>query len=337
VLAGALAARVALDHLIGVAGEPHATVVYGHAAETRRLRLGYQVGEPALRDVDGEGTGDIDGDPDTTLDTAGIEPDADQFHQRTAWLGAHWTGPVRWGDDLDLTQLPVALATLQDVDAAIDASVVRPAVLGWGTDRADAGVNALLSYLRARAGAEVSGGPGWVAAAGLTEDLWITDGLLRLAGAERLSAPPDRELSPQDAGSWTNRSLWSLVRDYFGEPVRLWLCTVPGVPWSLVTATGADGCRLRAQWGPTPAAAVRATITAVTAHLQARHDNAVAVPQEPVGTWHLQSTGAPDVARCRLALGTVAAGLGRRIVARQLVTDPVGGRLPLYCGLVGLR
>ncbi|HEY3954520.1 MAG TPA: hypothetical protein VGM53_14180 [Streptosporangiaceae bacterium] len=342
-LAGSLAAQAVLDTLIGRDGTASAIVVYGRTLECARVPFASTAPGPLWRDLD---AADLTaGEPEPSQPEAGppgpgaagagarpVPAEPDEGQRADAPLTARWTGLARWRADLDLPQLPVALATAQDVSRPD-----RRPVLGWGTDRSGAGTDAMLALLRAVAADRVPAQPGLVAAAGTTTRRMLSDGLLRLAAERRLAGPPDRELAIGDAGSWIARSLWRAVTEYFGIPARLWLHTVPGLSWQLVTATGADGTELARQWGQSQAAATFAALATVTAGCQLAEDHTTAADLDPAGGW-AQRTAAPgQLDRCHAELLALAAADGQRVTGRLLAADPVCGPLPVRAGLVGLR
>lgn len=343
VLAGSLAARAVLDELAGLAGPASATVVYGGVLECQRVALPVPQDGPRWRDLP-PGVSDLPAGP-----LPEREADQDQAREQLAWLTARWSGLARWGDDLDLPQLPVTLATVLDVGAlpvpaswlpAADSGPMPAAphpgaVLGWGGDRKAAGLDAALSALRDVASRCLPAEPGWVAAAGLTGRQFLVDGLLRLLAAQWLDRDPSRELAPDDAGSWLGRSLWNVLSDYFAVPVRLWLREVPGLSWPLVTATGEDGTALAHQWGPSLVSAVYAALAATAASCQLAEDPSATARLETVGSWAVPGATAAQLRQCHDELLTLAAVNGRKVTRRLLVSDPVAGPLPVYAGLVG--
>lgn len=357
VLAGSLAARAVLDELAGLAGPASATVVYGGVLECQRVPLPVPQDGPQWRDL-------LPGVADLPADVCDLPPgvsdlpadplqeredDPDQAREQLAWLTARWTGLARWGDDLDLPQLPVTLATVLDVGALpvpaswlpaagtgpVPAAPHPGAVLGWGGDRKAAGLDAALSALRGVASRCLPAEPGWVAAAGLTDRQFLVDGLLRLLAAEWLDRDPVRELALDEAGSWLGRSLWNLLGDYFAVPVRLWLREVPGLSWPLVTATGEDGTALAHQWGPSVVTAVYAALAATAASCQLAEDPSATARLDRVGSWAVPGASAARLGQCHDELLALAAGNDRKVTRRLLVSDPVAGPLPVYAGLVG--
>ncbi|RAG86178.1 hypothetical protein DN069_07820 [Streptacidiphilus pinicola] len=357
VLAGALAAQVVLERLSGTDHGRHtAWVVHGHAVQTEVVPVPDAGPGPSWRAVgptevlvaalatadradtapgtDGGGpvgahpTGDAGGDSESTGPA--------QFHLDAA-VTARWTGLARWGRDLDLPQLPVNLVTAE--------SAAGPHFLGWGTNRAAAGVTAGLSVLRHRAAQERTdeSDAGWLPAAGLTPARWLADGLLRRAGQDELAPSGGTSLAWEDLGSIVVRSQWSVLRDFFGVPAALRLHTVSGLDWQLVSATDElTGEVLDTQWGPSRASAAYAALLAATARAQYRAAGPTApqapvLPPDPVGTWALEVVPEHRIHDCLRQLLARAKDMGLRPGARQLVRDEALGELPLTCGWVGLR
>jgi hypothetical protein len=332
VLAGSLASRVAFEYL--VAADPPdrlATVVYGRLLESRRVAL------PALPADDGivpplTADGWTEVDPDAVLAEAEpTPPTAAEAHDRTGALTSQWTGLAGWHRDLDLPQLPMATATL-------DSRVAGPAgrVAGWGDNRAGAGVDAVLAFLRARCDATAPDAPGpaaAVSAAGLTPGRFLVDGLLRLAAPEVLAAVVPDKVDWADLPHRQVSALWSLLRDYFEIPAEVWLRTVPDLSWPLASVV-ADGAVLATQWGPGPASATQAALSAAVARVQLGAGFPALPQDEPAGTWALAAVGPAAVGRCHRELRSWLSARTRTVSAVRLVADPVAGELPFPCGRV---
>ena len=328
VLAGSLAARAAFEQLAGVGGaDRSATVVYGRRLESRQLQL------PGL----GESTVESSW---TTLDPAAILadgepalPTAAQAHELTGALTARFTGLAGWHRDLDLPQLPLSMVTLE---SRLEQPPGR--LLGWAESRAAAGVNAMLAFLRARSAAiapAIAGNPQLVPAAGLTPGRFLVDGLLRIAGARALAETTPDKIAWAELNHRPAAALWSLLRDYFDVPAELWLRAVPGLGWSLASVV-CDGVVLATQWGPAPATAAQAALSAAVARAQLGPELAELLPAEPVGTWALESLAAEPVASCQRQLTGWLAAQGRPAHASRLASDPVAGEIALPCGAVWL-
>ncbi len=346
VFAGALAARAAIDALAGLDGTPSVNIVYGSTLECQRVPLDQLTDGPLWSDADTEedlpllAVEPVPAEAPQAPEAAADEPAAvasesqpaeDPVLPKMAPLTARWTGYARWGDDLDLPQLPIALATVRPIDPA------APAHLGWGIDRGDAGIDALLSMWRSVVAAGVPGEPDWALGAGVTPRRFLADGLLRLTAGQLLAEVPAVEIAPGEIGAWIVRSLWGALHDYFDMPVRLWSRELPGLRWPLITATDADGQVRTHQWGPNRASAAHAALSAVTAGCQLTEDPSTAVAVDPVGAWALRTASSALADQCFNELVGVHAASGRKLTARLLHTDPVIGRLPLYAGWVGLR
>ncbi|MFE1322078.1 hypothetical protein [Kitasatospora phosalacinea] len=364
VLAGALAARAVLAALTGIDPAPRkATVIHGHQLRTARIPLPVGPAETtaeATADAVAGGGADVasagagvpaafagaagDGVPagsggrgaDVASAGAGLPavfagvltadgelPGAQDLLAAWAPLTARWTGPVRLGRDLDLDQMPFALET---VDLLTGPTPVR--VVGWGADRAAAGVAALLAAARRMAGPD--------GAAGATEERWLLDGALRQLGSELLLARPGEPLGWDGLGSTEGRTLLGLLESWFGRTVELSHRRCPVLDWSLVTVTEQDGTVAATEWGDTPAAAARAALATAVARAQADPEVRALFAERPVGTGTLENCPAAAVRSALDRLRTDPAARGRTLRARRLSHDPVAGPLPLHCGPVRL-
>ncbi|GGQ96887.1 hypothetical protein [Kitasatospora griseola] len=379
VLAGSLAAQTVLARLAGTDdGQRSAWVVHGHAVQTTVVPVPDAGLGPAWRPVDpteahaaadrvhpasAPGT-DTVVTYDTVADGLGsdgpgsAEPQQPHFD---AGLTARWTGLARWGRDLDLPQLPVSLVTAETVAGAgpsaaraatratdraagIPAAATAPHFLGWGTNRAAAGLTAGLAVLRHRVAQEWTGesDAGWFPAAGLTRSHWLVDGLLRQAGQDELAQPVSTPLTWNDLERIAVRSQWSVLRDFFDVPAQLWLRTVAGLDWQLVSVMDeATGEVMATQWGPSRASAAYAALLAATARAQLRvaertAPQAPVQPPDAVGTWALEITPDRRIQDCLRQLLVRARAMGLRPRAQQLIHDAVVGGLPLACGWVRL-
>jgi hypothetical protein len=341
-VAGAFAARVVLDRLLGLPVEPVATLVHGRTLECEQVPLALPVlvsDEPPWRELtaaDDVPEAGASGTADTAGETGPVDSGA---------VTARWTGFARRGADLDLPQLPVALATVREVpardvvaseSASLDAISAAPAVLGWGSDPAGAGVDALLSLLRTRAAEQLPGQAGWMAAAGTSGRRFVVDGLLRLVTRAALSTPAE-ELRVGAVTTWIGRSLWNLVTDYYELPIRLWQRQVPGLRWPLISITDAAGTPLTHQWGPDQQDGLYAALAAVVARCQLTEDPATTADLDLVGGWAVRTASAAELDEIHAELTELAAANGQRVTGLLLTADPVIGKLPLYGGLVGLR
>ncbi|MHA6765686.1 hypothetical protein [Streptacidiphilus sp. PAMC 29251] len=355
VLAGSLAAQAVLARLAGTDEAPaRALVVYGHAAQTRPVPLPDAGGRPVWRQVDADEA--LTAPPEaapaaadtsaTDADPADEAADPQQVHRLAAPLTARWTGLARWGRDLDLPQLPVSLVTAEQVARPVGAApgpAAGPAFLGWGGNRAVAGLTAVLAVLRRSVAEQPApdGGDG-LPAAGLTLAHWLADGLLRGVGQELLTHSTGDPLSWETLDNHAVRSAWSLLGDFFGAPAVLRLHTVPGLDWRLVQAVHEEsGEVLAAEWGPSPMSAGYAALFAATARAQFRAAEETApqapvLPVDPVGTWSLEVAPERQIRACLRQLLDHTGDRGLRLRARQLVRDEALGELPLTCGWVAL-
>jgi hypothetical protein len=263
VLAGSLAAYRALQQLAGVrtAGQ-QATIVHSHSLQTDVVELA----EPAPLE------------PQPPVEPDGV-PDL-QAQLNAGALTARWTGIVRLGRDLDLPQLPLALVTARLLEVPDEAPV-----LGFGLNRAAAGVNAILAALR-----RFPAGAGELAAAGLTPTRWLLDGALRRHGSEVLDQVPGHELTRDALGAPSSIcTVWGLLEEYFQLPVRLVGRSAPDTGWHLVSVQHRDsGTVLASQWGQTAAGATQLALFAAVAQAQLG-ELLTTQPTEPVGTAILET------------------------------------------------
>jgi hypothetical protein len=338
VLAGSLAGRSAFEFLAEAGPRDWtASVVYGRRLEARRFALpalpaAQGSGEPAPRWASVDAAASNDDEPALPL--------AKQAQERGGTLTDRWTGIASWHRDLDLPQLPMSTATL---DSRVGAPAGR--VLGWADNRSGAMVNAMLAFLRARCAAiapefaatapEPAPGTTALAAAGLTSGRFLLDGLLRLAGLEAVAGVVPDKVDWADLPQRHVTALWSLLRDYFDVPAHLWLRAVPGLSWPLASVV-ADGTVLATQWGPTQVTAAQAALSAAAARAQLGPELAALLPDEPTGTWALESVSAEAVAACHRQFGGWLSARSRMVRASRLLADQAAGEIALPCGLVWL-
>ena len=366
VLAGALAARACFEALTGLAtplpdtagdgpeqladqvtgvtegpaapassAPHHVALVWGHALESRRIPA------PRLHTATAAARWDTPDVPALLAAAAagrGSGPDALSALRTADALTTRWTGPARFERDLDLPQIPVSTATAR----FLDSGGVFP---GWGSTRAVAGVDALLTGLRdaVTTGALTRGAPlpyadgPAVACAGVTEQLWLLDGLLRLLAPRTPDGSAGGEVGWQDATHPDVQSLWGALLDHFDVPVTLRTEPMPELGGLVATATRTtDGAVLGRQWGPGTQSAVHAALVEACARVQ------TALYRDPAratgtGTWVLHALPAPRVATVASRAVELLDGQGRRVRAHRLLGDGVLERLPLICGTVEWR
>ena len=341
VLAGSLAAHAVLARLAGTGsgtrsgtedGRRTAWVVHGHAAQTTVVPVPNAGLGPSWRRVDLT-------EALATAAAAADQADDPQEFPLDTGLTARWTGLARWGRDLDLPQLPVSLVTAETV-----ADGPGRHFLGWGRDRAAAGLTAALAVLRHRAAQErtAESGVGVFPSAGLTQARWLVDGLLRQAGQDALTQSVGTPLTWDELGSIAVRSQWGLLRDFFDIPAELRLRPVAGLDWQLVSVLDeVTGEVLATQWGPGPATAAYAALLAATARAQFRAAERTAPqarvqPSDAVGTWSLETVADREIHDCLGRLLARARAMGLRPRAEQLVHDAAVGELSPVCGWVAL-
>ncbi|MEV4613095.1 hypothetical protein AB0K43_10900 [Kitasatospora sp. NPDC049258] len=312
----------------------HLTLVWGHTLESRRLPAPRLHTAPAAARWDGP---DVAASLASTGAGRGSGPDALSVFRTAAALTARWTGPARLERDLDLPQIPVATASTRFLDGGGE-------FLGWGPTRAVAGVDALLTGLRDPVTldalahhAQPPADGRLVSCAGVTEQLWVLDGLLRLLAEQSPDPSGVIEIDWQDATHPEIQSLWGALLDHFDVPVALRTEPMPELGGSVATAVRTtDGAVLGRQWGPGTQSAVHAALVEACARVQTEVFRSPTRAAE-TGSWVLHALPAPRVA----ALASRAVELldrpGRRVRAHRLLSDGVLDRLPLVCGLLEWR
>ena len=351
VLAGSLAAQTVLTRLAGTEdGRRTALVVYGHAVQTRVVPVPDAVPGPLWRPVDvaetmaaTSGSDARSGSDASSADSV----DAQEVHRLAVALTTRWTGIARWGRDLDLPQLPVCLVTAESLaghgPSAADA--VGPSCLGWGHNRAAAGLSAVLAVLRHRAEQEHEGGDDGgrgLACAGLSPAHLLTDGLLRHAGRDALQEAEGTLLTWDTTENSAVRAQLSMLRDFFDTPAEVRVRTVPGLDWHLVSVVHeVTGATLATQWGPSAMSAAYAALLAATGRAQFRLAEKTTpqppiLPPDEVGTWTLEIVPERQVRDCLHQLVDWARTLGANPTVRRLSRDEAVGELPLACGWVAL-
>jgi hypothetical protein len=242
---------------------------------------------------------------------------------------------MRRGRDLDLAQMPLSLATV-DLLPADQTGSANPGEqgAGWGADRAQAGLNAVLAGVRHWAGRR-TGTPG-EPAAGYSHRRWLLDGVLRCLAPELVAGEPATELGWAQLTRPGHRTLWSLCAEYFDRIVTLRRYVLPGTGLVLAEAVDATGEIRVAEWGYGPDAAIQHALGAAVAHAQAPAEVRAALAAPSSGTRFLELAAPhqldPVVDQVRMLLRE----RGQRIGADRIGTDPVIGPLPVHCGRVWL-
>ena len=356
VLAGSLAAQAVLARLSATESDPGtALLVHGHTVQTRAVDMPVDDQGTAWRSVDAT---EVLAEPATAGDDDS-PADPQEIPRLAIALTTRWTGLARWNADLDLPQLPASLVTAgivagpratpaaagtvgEAADAPLDAPGTQN-VLGWGADRASAGVSAVLAVLRHHTAQDLreAGGTGFPAA-GLTQVHWLADGLLRQAGHRVLGQSPGTPMTWDALGNGSARTFWSLLWDHFGVPTELRVHTLPGLGWRLASVVEeGTGEVLASQWGPTPVSAAHEALFAAVARAQFQAalktaPQAPVLPPDAVGTSALEVVPVRQVQACLRQLLDQARSTGTQVHARQLTHDEAIGELPLVCGWVGL-
>ncbi|MFP8943262.1 hypothetical protein ACLIYM_17745 [Streptomyces fenghuangensis] len=315
-LAGALAGQALFEALTEGSAPGEAHLLHGAEVTAERLLLPPPV-EPVepLRDL-------ADARP------AALPSPEEAVRAATA-ATAPWTGLFTLAAGADLPQMPLALR-----EAEYRAGRAG-GVVCWGRDQRAATVATALEALRAM----VPDGPG-VPAAGLSEERWLLDGVLRLLVAD---ARP-LEAGPPEPGPETVLVRRSLA-EYGAEDVRTSLLRVPGVDWRMCRAE-TDGAAPVLAWGRDGAEAVHAALGTALAAAQVQSlrgpdgpgdgsgDGAVRCTVPRIHTDVLAAADGPAVARLREQIAAYAAAAGVSYGGRALGADPVLGGLPVHHGPV---
>ncbi|WP_037914263.1 hypothetical protein [Actinacidiphila yeochonensis] len=331
-LAGSLAAHTALDRLLGGPGRPGPLLIHGQQLTTRQLPALPARTAPewsalaGLPGADGAPAADAASSPlGAAADAGAVPPDAAAVLGTLTPLTAPWTGLVVPGDDGPLPQLPVSLATVRPIGGDL--------LAGWGRTRAAAVLDAVLQALRVLAGRDRPSGPcpaGAVPAAGSTPTRFLLDGALRLPQAA-LTAPSP--VAWEDLDSARQRSMWSVLDEWFHRDTTLTVRRLDGTGWCLAEVADTTGELRAAAWGADRSAALEAALTAAAAQAQAdpgiRARLAAAGPATSVE--HLTGDQA-GAALTSLARHLADRGGTLRAVVRT--HDPVLGPLPATAGRV---
>ncbi|MEH0424239.1 hypothetical protein [Streptomyces sp. B21-083] len=300
-LAGALAGLLLFDTLTGTAEPGTGHVVYGADLATEPVDIG---GAPHPAAPAGR---------PSTLDDASAEPvpDAEEALEAVRAVARRWTGLFASAAGEDLPQMPLALR------AAEHRAGQSGALVGWAAHQETATVAAALAALRAR-----SPRPG-TPAAGLTEEHWLLDGVLRILAGD--PAMEQEAEAPTDAeGARILAGLLAAGRDPEVASLRL-----PGLDWRLARVT-LGGVPLGRGWGATPEEAVRTALCTALARVQATGFGSVA----ELSTDALLFADSTVLGRLRKQLTARAAQAGTGYRGRAVRTDPVLGPLPLWHGPV---
>lgn len=280
--------------LTGTAGTPGETAYVVHGAELNATRVDLAPTPPVA--------------PAADLDEAVAHVQA---------VGAKWTGPFELVTPENLPQLPLGIAEAEHRDGR------RGSVAAWGGNQRSSSVAVALAALRAQADTTPDGAVG---AAGTTEERWLLDGTLRLlaAHAELAGAAPAFEDLDKAA-----QVLWRTLEDHEFLDVELSLLRVPGVDWPLALvrdrATGQD---VASAWGPGPARAAVAALSAALARVQTRRLRGRELVAAGSDTTALLHATDAEVA-------VLAAQARPRLVPHgDRATDPVLGVTPLWYGPV---
>ncbi|WNM34722.1 hypothetical protein RKE30_32305 [Streptomyces sp. Li-HN-5-11] len=305
---GALAGRLVFDVLAGTEEDGVVHVVHGAELVAERVVLGAS----AVAD-----------DGPRTLEDAPAEPapDADDAVERVYALTDRWKGMfTATGTERALPQMPLAVREMEVRTGAAGRVTV------WAPDQRSATVGAALEVLRCAHPA--ADGPG---AAGLTQERWLLDGVLRLLADEAEAAPVVPEESAETA------RIRRILRDWQPGPLTVRLLHVPGLDWRLARVALTDGETLGAAWAPGGDAAIREALSTALARAQvnATRDGGDGIPL--LRTDSVNFADDDQVRSLREQAGALAAARGVRFEGRPLRADPALGEIPFWSGPVRAR
>ncbi|MGW0614128.1 hypothetical protein [Streptomyces sp. NPDC002788] len=307
---GALAGQLIFDALAGIDQGDAVHVVYGAELVAERFLLG-------AADTTDEGP--------RTLRNAPAEPavDFDDAIERVNTLTSRWKGLFTPADtEQTLLQMPLAV---REMEPRTDTG---GRITVWGPDQWSATVGAALEALR-RSCPSAGGGTG---AAGVTEERWLLDGVLRLLAddaQDTLSAVTESEETARI------RRILESVRP---EPLVVRPAHVPGLDWQLARVELTDsGDVLGAAWAPDGDTAVREALSTALARAQldaTRHGGAglPLLRTDAVNFADEERIRAlrEQVDRLATSRETAYEGLARR-------ADPALGTIPFWSGPVQAR
>ncbi|GAA2625394.1 hypothetical protein [Streptomyces vastus] len=307
---GAIAGQLVLDVLAGIDEGGAVHVVHGAELIAERVLLG---------------TADMADERLSTLEGVSAEsvPDADDAIERVNALTVRWKGlftPAR--AEQTLPQMPLAIREME----------LRAGTAGritvWAPDQRSATVGAALEVLRC-SGPTVEGGTG---AAGLTEECWLLDGVLRLLADEAEAVHTAASESEETA------RIRRILQDWQPGSLTTHLSQVPGLDWRLARVVLADnGQVLGAAWAPDADTAVREALSTALARSQvnASRDGGGDVPL--LRTDSVNFADAEQIRALREQVGRLTAARGVSYEGRPLRTDPALGEIPFWSGPVKAR
>ena len=312
-LAGALAAQVAFDALIGRnAGQTH--LVHGPDLSADAIATAVAA-QP------------------TEHESATEWPPVPTSPASADWrdsLSAPWTGLFQLSVPGALPQMPQALTLAEGRSRWFDGRAV-----GIGADQETSTTEAALAALR-RHGDGLLGADepleGPVFAAGLDATEWLLDGALRL-----LSRCGGDEVAVEWLGidDPEGRRLWRALEEYELLPITVTSCQPADFGWVLVTVRDRrDGSVLSRGWGPTRAVGAVAALSSALATQQVRRwvDFAFAGASPEAGfVSHLHRSCLDDLTA---ALESWLGANGHGLRGRRLAADPVAGPIGAWCGPV---
>ncbi|MBP0451996.1 hypothetical protein J5Y04_20990 [Kitasatospora sp. RG8] len=326
IMAGALAAHRAFQHIGLGTPESSVSVVHGPALETDEAVLA--------------GTGQAEWSGIRSLgdaDPSGLAPVVtEEVLTDSLPLFAPWTGPFRWIAPDDLPQLPSALAVLEGLTPDFGAPLVRR-----GIDHGSAAVQAILAGLRVLAAVPYPPGirllERSVSAAGTTEARWLLDGVLRILA--RSAAAPATVLGWDDITDHDTLRFWRTLEEYEDQPVVLTLGRPAGLagPWCTVTVADArTGAVLGSAWGDSTDRAAGLALAAAHGARRAGQAGHPGTVDPAPGTELIDLITEPALNALAGDIEAYCHAHGVRPLGVRVVADPLAGEQKLCWGPVWL-
>lgn len=308
-MTGAIAGQLVLDVLAGLDEGRTAHVVHGADLVAERVLL------PAAAPVGGPRT--LAAAPAAPL------PDPDEAIEQVNTLTARWKGLFTAARaEQDLPQMPLAVRATEPRTGTTGRTAV------WGPDQRAATVGAALQVLRG----SVPPAEGAVGAAGVTEERWLLDGVLRLLADEA-----EADHTVVDENEETAR-IRRILQEWQRDRLTTRVFRVPGLDWRLArVGPTAGGTPLGASWAFDADSAVRQALSTALARAQVEAAHAGGADVPPLVT---DSAGAADEERIgslREQVLRLGAARGVSYEGTSLRSDPVLGEIPFWFGPVHAR
>lgn len=306
---GAIAGQLVLDVLAGLDEGRTAHVVHGADLVAERVLL------PTAGPADGP----------RTLDTAPAEPvpAPDEAIEQVNTLTARWKGLFAAAHaEQSLSQMPLAVREME----LRTGTVGRTAV--WAPDQRSATVGVALQVLRS----SITVPEGATGAAGVTQERWLLDGVLRLLADEA-------EAQHTDVGeSEETTRIRRILQEWQPGPLTTRLFRVPDLDWHLARVElTADGVLLGASWAFDADSAIREALSTALARAQVEAAHGGGADVAPLVTDSVSAADEERLASLREQAVRLGATRGVSYEGTPLRTDPVLGEIPFWFGPVRAR